>query len=571
MFSCEKKEHSPRKELSIGVSQDYRATDVFSHKGFNCLVFETLVKMDKKGEARPLLAESWEISEDGRRYTFHLRKDVTFSDGTPLTAWQVKESMFYKKTRPRRRGPARGSWGDQNKGPKGEKPWGESKGGSESTKSWEAVRKGPEAEKPSGEVGKGPGSKKPWGEDATDIDREYGTFDNERYNLPRWYSFESIDVIDDHTLRFNLPLPYTLFLHELATTHMYPVLKVDDSEEVTGYIGTGPYKIDEHKRTQYMILVKNRNYWQGDVGIERIRLKVIHDADTRAIALEAGEIDVTGYDHFDKIPNESVTRLKNLSFVTIKTMGCPDQPSVSFIVINYKRELFKNPDVRKAIALAINRKQINKIISETGRTINGPFPEDHKLYNADIETIEFDPDKAKRLLSTAGWADKNNDGILDKDGKSFSIALTFSFFDPQYKVIAEIVQAQLKDIGIETKLQMLELGAHITVMRNAEYDLACWPMMRYHMFYYTGHPSWLNVYNSESLDNAFTRCLHVKDKEENPKAVRETQRLIRESHIFPLFFERFDVVAWNHERVKNLVPLPVGWDLSMGLWKARLE
>ena len=141
-------------------------------------------------------------------------------------------------------------------------------------------------------------------------------------------------MIDDYTLQFNLPQPYTLFLNELATTHTYPVLKVDNSEEVTGYIGTGPYKIDEYKRTQYMILVKNENYWQGNVGINRIRLKVIHDVDTRAIALEAGEIDMTGYDHFDKIPNESVARLRKLPDITIRTMSALDQPSVSYIVIN---------------------------------------------------------------------------------------------------------------------------------------------------------------------------------------------------------------------------------------------
>ena len=532
LFSCEKKQQIPREELIIGVSQDYRSTDVYSHKGFNCLVFQPLVKTDEKGKITPLLAESWELSEDGKHYLFHLRKDVTFSDGTPVTAYQVKESMFYKKTRGRKRGPER-------------KVRGETQKGAEGKKSWES--------------------------DAKDINPEYSTFDNERYNLPRWYCFESIDVIDDHTLQFNLPQPYTLFLNELATTHAYPVLKVDDSEEVTGYIGTGPYKIDEHKRTQYMILVKNLNYWQGEVGINRIRLKVIHDADTRAIALEAGEIDMTGYDHFDKIPNESVARLRNLPDITTRTMSALDQPSVSYIVINYNKEVFKNPDVRKAIALAINRKEIDKVMAETGRTINGPFPAAHNLYNSDIETISFDPDKAKSLLSQAGWADKNNDGILDKDGQNFSITLTFSSFDPQYKVIAEIVQAQLKKVGINVKLEMLELGAHISVMRNAGYDLAFWPVMRYHMFFYTSHPSWLNVYNSQPLDDAFARYLHIKDEEENLKAVRETQRLIQESYVFPFFFERFDVVAWNYKRLKNFEPLPLGWDLSMELWKAGLK
>lgn len=320
-----------------------------------------------------------------------------------------------------------------------------------------------------------------------------------------------------------------------------------------------------------MTLVKNEHFWQGDVTIAKIRLKVIPDAETRAIALEAGEIHLTGYDHFDKIPNESVTRLKNLSSVTVKRMAAVDHPSVSYLAVNYKKAPFTHPDVRRAIALAVDRTSIDTVMTETGRTICGPFPQDHVFYNPAIVPHRFDPDQARRLLARAGWSDSDQDGILDKEGQRFSINLCFNSFDPQYKTVAEIVQAQLKAVGIELKLQMMELGAHITAMRNAGYDLALWPMMRYHMFYYTGHPSWLNVYNSPQLDDAFSRYLHGADKQESLQALAKTQLLIMESHAFPLFFERFDVVAWNHDDLKRFDPQPLGWDLSTGLWKAELE
>lgn len=532
VWSCTQKQEIAKDELVIGVSQDYRATDVFSHKGFNCLVFETLVKLDKKGGFAPLLAESWEKSEDGLQYTFHLRKNVTFSDGTPLTAGQVKESMFYKITQKRKRGPGR--------------------------------RKG-------GPPGKYSTGKRPGANEDDDIDSSYGTFDNRRYHLPTWSSFSSIDVIDDHTLRFNLPQPYTLFLSELATTHSYPVLKLDPTEKVTGYIGTGPYKIQEHVRIQYMILAKNDHYWQGSVGIDKIRLKVIPDAETRAMALEAGEIDLTGYDHFDKIPDQAVLRLKQLPFVSVTTLKCAENPSVSFLTANYKKSFLQNPDIRKAIGLAIQKEQIDKIISETGRAIQGPFPKDHALSVQHPNPLTHDPDAAKALLEQNGWLDTDQDGILEKNGKPCSLTLTFSFFDPQYKILAEIIQAQLKDIGIDIKLNMVELGAHITTMRNGDYDLAFWPVMRYPMFFYTKHPSWLNVYNSTALDDAFTRYLHNTNEDGKVRAIHETQDLIQDSLAFPLFIERFDVVAWNHDNLKLFKPTPLGWDLSMNLWMSRLK
>ena len=472
--ACASKPQKAGTELVIGVSQDYRATDVFSHKGFNCLVFQTLVKMDAAGRIQPLLAESWDKGRDGKSYLFHLRKDVVFSDGTPLTARQVKASMLYRQSRKRKRGPAH-----------------------------RAGRR-PDAT---------PGQHRPaQGKDDEQINREYGTFDNQRYNLPNWYAFQSIEVIDDHTLKFNLAVPYALFLDELATTHMYPVLKADDSEPVTGYIGTGPYKI----------------------------------------------------------PNESVTRLKNMPSVMVERMAAADHPSISYLAINYKKAPFTHPEVRRAIALAIDRTPIDTVMTETGRTINGPFPQDHAFYNPAIVPPRFDPEQAKQLLGQTGWSDSDQDGILDKEGHPFSITLCFNSFDPQYKTVAEIIQAQLKAVGIELKLQMMELGAHITTLRDAEYDLVLWPMMRYHMFYYTGHPSWLNVYNSPQLDDAFSRYLHGADELQSGKALAQTQLLIMESHTFPLFFERFDVVAWNHDVLKRFEPQPLGWDLSMGLWKAEL-
>ena len=502
-----KKESSPGNKLVVGIARDWRVSDVWSHKGFNCLVFETLIRRDiEKGHA-PLLAVSWERSEDGIHYTFHIRKGVMFSDGTALTARHVKESFEYK---------------EKSKSSKKDRPKNNGRG------KW---------------------------------------FNNEIDDLPRWSAISSIDVVDDYTVRFNLHKPYNLFLDELATTHMSPILKPSPDEKITGFIGTGPYRIDEHKRTQYILLTKNHRYWQGKVNIPEIMLKVIPDAQTRAMALEAGDIDLTGIDHFDRIPLDIIPQLKDQGF-KVKKLDSVD-PSISYIVLNYQKELFADPNIREAVCLAIDRSKINSIICESGRSIAGPVPFSHPLYNAKIKHIKRDLTRARQLLAEAGWQDSNGDHILDKDGKEFSVTLSFNYFDPLYKIIAEMVQGQLKEIGIDVKLRLMELGSHVSLMKNKEFEMAFWPQMRYHMFYYSKRKSWLNLYQSVELDDAFYDYLHSNSSNKCVEAAHRTQELIVSSYVMPFFFENYSVVAWNDKKLKDFTPLPLGWNLCMDLWKAK--
>lgn len=510
-IATSKKESNPKDALVIGIARDWRVSDVWSHKGFNCLVFETLISRDKNGGYIPLLAEDWEKSADGMHYTFHIKKGITFSDGTFLTAQHIKESFGYREKSKNR------------------------------AKFLKSSRKGN------------------WQEN---------WFDSETYNLPRWSTINSIDVLDDYTVRFNLRQSYTLFLDELTTTHMSPILKLSPDEEVTGFIGTGPYKIIEHKRTQYLLLAKNPKYWQGEVCILKIILKVIPDAQTRAIALEAGDIDLTGIDHFDRIPLAMIPQLKSQGLYVKRLSGV--EPSVSYLVLNYQRNPFIDLNARKAIYLAIDKNKIDSVINESARSIAGPVPQGHPLYNPKTKYIDKNPIEAKRLLAEAGWRDSNGDGVLDKNGKNFSVTLSFNYFDPLYKVIGEIIQAQLKEIGMDVKLRLMELGTHVNLMRNKEFEIAFWPQMRYHMFYYSKHIPWLNLYQSAKLDDAFDHYLHSNNSEKGMEAAYRTQEIIVESYAMPFFFENYSVVAWNDGRLKDFEPLPLGWNLCMGLWKTRL-
>jgi len=517
-FSCTRRgrKHSPD-TLIIGIARAWHACDIWLHRGENCLVFETLIRQDKKGGYIPFLAESWEKSADGQDYTFRIKEGITFSDGTRVTAYNVKESFVYveksKKEGISERGGNRGDHGSDNK-------------------EW---------------------------------------VDKPAYSLPRWSSIDSVEVLDEYTIRFHLQQPYNLFLDEMATTHMSPVLKPShvQDEKAPGFIGTGPYIVCEQEGAGSVLLVKNPHYWQGEVKIPRIYLKVIPDPKMRVAALETGDIDMTGIDSVDQIPLEMIPQLKTGNFAVEKLSSL--DPSVHALVLNYQKEPFTDINVRKAIAMTISQNKINDLIHESALSIDGPVPQGSVLFNTRILRRRNNVSGARQTLAEAGWTERSADGTIMKEGKRFSVTLLCNCSDPVYKAVAEGVKNQLQKVGIAVQVQHAEVSEQAERMRNKTFDMALWPQMRYPLFYYTRSPSsWLNIYQSPQLDDAFSVFLYSNDPTESMQAFYTTQELITDSHVQPLFFEVFNVVAWNKKRLLEFEPLPLGWNLGMDLWKARL-
>ncbi|MEW5804306.1 MAG: ABC transporter substrate-binding protein [bacterium] len=512
LFACTRRgrKYSPD-TLTIGIARDWNVSDIWLHRGENCLVFETLVRRDKKGGYIPFIAESWEKSEDGKDYTFRIRDGVTFSDGTRVTAYHVKESFVYR---------------EKNK---------------EKIKAASGQQKGRYQ------------------------DIEWAQADS----LPIWSDGSSVEVLDEYTIRFHLPQPYNVFLDELATTHISPVLKPSQDGKSAVFIGTGPYIVCEQKGSHSVLLVRNPHYWQGEVRIPRIVLKVIPDSTTRAIALRTGDIDLTGIDSFDQIPLEMIPQLDagNLSVERISSLN----PAVHSLALNYQQEPFTDINVRKAIAMIISQNKINDFIHEAGVSIDGPVPQNNALSNRHIIRRRNNVDGARQMLAEAGWTDLSADGTIMKDGKRFSVTLFYNSHDPVYKAVAEGIKSQLKKAGIAVQLQHMEFGALGNRMRNKTFEMALWPQMDYQMFYYSKRPCGFTVYQSPELDDAFSIFLHSNDPSESREAFYLAQELIVKSCAQPFFFETFNVVAWNSKRLCGFDPLPLEWSLGMDLWKAQLS
>ena len=177
-------------------------------------------------------------------------------------------------------------------------------------------------------------------------------------------------------------------------------------------VGTGPYVATEVVTDDHVSLVKNVNYWDGEVHIDEITVRTISDGDTLALALQSGEINAAygmAYASYPIFEND------NYTFSSIQTSRC------FWGMVNLHEEnpgyaIMSDPAVRQAIAMGINKQGfVDVLLNGYGYTATGAFP-DSFAFGQGINTVSYDPEQAKAVLEQAGWVDTDGDGIREKDG-----------------------------------------------------------------------------------------------------------------------------------------------------------
>ena len=210
-------------------------------------------------------------------------------------------------------------------------------------------------------------------------------------------------------------------------------------------VGTGPFVATEVVTDDHVSLVKNVNYWNGDVKIDEVTVRTISDGDTLAMALQSGEINAAygmAYASYPLFEND------NYKFSGIQTSRC------FWGMMNLNNEnpgsaIMQDPAVRKAIAMGIDKEGfVNVLLNGYGYTASGAFP-DTFSFGQGIQTESYDPEQAKAVLEAAGWVDTDGDGIREKDGQKLSIRWLTYPSRQELPLLAESAQATLKEIGME--------------------------------------------------------------------------------------------------------------------------
>lgn len=295
----------------------------------------------------------------------------------------------------------------------------------------------------------------------------------------------SIRALDPYTVEIRLASPSPPFLENSLSRYVtlilpqhvlgkYPPASEAEAKFVNADadfsqhpITSGPWSVERNVPDTYIILRPNPTYWGPKPHLSEIAFRVYPQQDSLYAAVDAGEVDVT-----DIPPN--LWRVHGRLRGDHKFINWPW--NVTFLLLpNYhdpQIPWIHDPRVKQAMMYAINRQFITQgIMSGQADVLNGPIPSFSPFYDRSLPTYPYDPARARRLLDAAGWRMQN--GIRVKNGRAMRITLkTGGATDAVASNVAELIQANLKAVGIECTLQNEEIQTFFVDLHNSRFQLA---------------------------------------------------------------------------------------------------
>lgn len=351
-----------------------------------------------------------------------------------------------------------------------------------------------------------------------------------KFNYVSWAvgKIASVEATGDYTVRITLNTRTPTFDKDLKP--FFPIVPKDYIEEVgnDGFleapIGTGPFKYISREVQQHVVLEANENYWGGAPKVNRLTLQVVPDDNTRLAMLMAGEADIVANVH--PLMVQQLEADPNLKALVVPAL------QMNFLGFNPQSPVW-DPKVREAINLAVNRDAItNGLFFGTAEPMNAWCLRDREVGCDDtIVGTEYNPERARELIAESGYDTSVPVRIygLAPGGR------------PQTKEIVEAVAGDLRAIGLESEITLMEFGAYLAFKGPqrvyTDHDLlffnwATWTddpvAQRLQPLVGTGGTS--SFYSIPEVD-ALLAAIDEGSLEERPARINEALRYIDEQHL----------------------------------------
>ncbi|KQN55493.1 MULTISPECIES: ABC transporter substrate-binding protein [unclassified Erwinia] len=370
-------------------------------------VYSRLFILDPQQKPVPSLVEKYDYSADGKTLTLHLRPGVKWHDGQPLTAEDV--AFTY------------------------------------------ASEASPDFPR-----------------DRPDFVKRLAGFDD--VDSGKAQAPSGIKVIDPLTVSFTFTAPYSGALAHFAdkpvlAKHIWQKVPVKEwnkaSQLLRHPVGSGPYKFVEFISDRYVKLERNDDYFGDKARVKTLIFKV-SSAQTVQNEIINGDIDIAELSSWN--PRDLAAYQK--AGIRVEEQRGTTAQYLSLDTTNGK---LQDRRVRQALAYGINRQAIvDKLLAGHGQVFNTKESPQSPFYPSGLNPYAYDPQKAKALLKEAGWVDSNGDGIVEKDGKPFTLTIDYPTGNRTRELTAPIIQQNLKAAGINVVLNAADFNATLSILQDGQ-------------------------------------------------------------------------------------------------------
>jgi len=230
-------------------------------------------------------------------------------------------------------------------------------------------------------------------------------------------------------------------------------------------IGTGPFRITEWRHNEFIRLEAFAGYFEGPPNLPAVVYRILPDPFVNEVAFDAREFDVNTL-----LPFQVRRYEHDRDFEVFRRWGL----GYDYIGWNLESPLFADKSARVALAHAVNVERIIRYVYRGyARQANGTFPPQMWYADKDLKCLAYDPALARRMLAEAGWADRDGDGILEKDGRKFRFTLITNNGNTLRASIQMLVQDDLKKVGIAVDTATYEWAVFIKNYIDARQFDAC--------------------------------------------------------------------------------------------------
>lgn len=335
------------------------------------------------------------------------------------------------------------------------------------------------------------------------------------------------------------------------------------NENTNKPLSYGPFKLANWKPNESFVLEPNPNFTGPEEykpHLNRVIFRIIPEYSTRLIELESGKVDM-----MEQILVEDADRLREEHpEIRLVRRGWR---SMDYVAWNLSNPLFEDVRVRTALTHALDiDSMIEKLLtSKTGesyarRSIGTITPALCGVHNNDLEPLPKNVEKAKKMLAKAGWKDSDGDGILDKGGKKFSFTLSTNTGNKRRANTAVLIQAQLKEVGVEVNLEQAESNTFFQNLRKRDYEaaLAGWSAALFvdpSSFWACDKPEQKNEFNftgycSEEVDALIQKGLSTPNPKDAAPIWKEVQEKVYADQPYVFLWWQDEIVG-IHERFEN--------------------